>query len=109
MLGVPRYLTEKKKEGRMVKTARFRLESEMREEKYWERKEKVQAMWVGRGNGWEYVVEVCMREEGGGGKERTIEILDESMEVRRDYKEEGRKRRGEEERKDRGRTDGGRV
>lgn len=39
-VGVPRYLRNNGKEKRLTMIARFRLESEMREGRYWERKEK---------------------------------------------------------------------
>lgn len=39
-VGVPRYLRNNGKEKRLTMITRFRLESEMRERRYWERKEK---------------------------------------------------------------------
>lgn len=40
MLGVPRYLQERGKEERMIRVARFRLGSEMKEGRYWEKEER---------------------------------------------------------------------
>jgi len=67
VLGVPRYLREKGKEGRLIRVARFRLGSEMRGGRYWEEEERRKCRIYGWAEEtWEYVVEVCMREEAEG-------------------------------------------
>ncbi|EFN67046.1 hypothetical protein EAG_02771 [Camponotus floridanus] len=71
VLGIPQYLYEKGKEERMIRVARFRLGSEMREGRYWEEEEGRRCRSCGwEEESWEHVVEVCMREgeEGGRGK-----------------------------------------
>jgi len=58
--------------------ARFRLGSEMREGRFWEEEEKRKCRLCGwEEETWEHVVEVCMRKEGGGGKMRIEDLLDE--------------------------------
>ena len=50
----------------------------MRGGKYWEREEeRVCRICEWEEETWEHVVEVCMREEGRGGRERVIEILED--------------------------------
>lgn len=67
ILGISKYLKEKGKEGRMIRVARFRLGSEMREGRYWEGEETRRYRicgWVEET--WEHVVEVCMGRGRGG-------------------------------------------
>jgi len=40
VLGIPKYLKEKRKEERMIRMARFRLGNVMREGRYWEGEER---------------------------------------------------------------------
>lgn len=82
VLGIPKYLKEKRKEGRMIRVARFRLESEMREGRYWEGEERRRC----RICGWaeetlEHVVEVCMEEGEEGGRVKILKILEEDGRV----------------------------
>jgi len=78
ILGVPRYLREKGKEKRMNRIARFRLESEMREGRFWEEGEKMKCRLYGwEEETWEHVVEVCMRKEGARGKVKIVKIMNE--------------------------------
>lgn len=70
VLGIPNYLKEKRKEGRMIRVARFRLESEMREGRYWEKEERRCRICGWAEETWEHLVEICMEggEEGGRAK-----------------------------------------
>jgi len=78
VLGVPRYLKERGKERRMVRVARFRLGSEMRGGRYWEQEEKRKCRICGWAEEtWEHMMEVCMREEEEGGRDKILEILED--------------------------------
>lgn len=57
------------KKGRMIRVARFRLESEMREGRYWEEKKRRCKLCGWEEGIWKHVVEVCMgeRDEEGTG------------------------------------------
>lgn len=62
----------------MTLIARFRLGSEMKEGRYWEGEEKRRCRICGWAKeSWEHVVEVCMGEGKGGGKEEILEILED--------------------------------
>lgn len=63
VLSIPKYLKENRKEGSMIRVARFRLESEMREGRYWERERRSMCRICGWAEEtWEHVMEVCMGE-----------------------------------------------
>lgn len=77
VLRVPRYLRKKGKERRMIRVARFKLGSEMRGGRYWEKEEKRKCRLCGWAEEtWEHV-EMCIRKEGEGGRERIVEILED--------------------------------
>lgn len=77
VLGIPKYLKENRKEGRMIRVARFKLGSEMREGRYWEGEERRCRICGWAEETWEHVVEICMREGREGGREKILEILEE--------------------------------
>lgn len=39
-IGLSRYLKERGEEGKIIRVARFRIENEMREGRYWEREDR---------------------------------------------------------------------
>jgi len=102
-IGVPRYLKEEGKEARMTRIARFRLGSEMREGRFWEGEKRKCRLCGWEEETWEHVVEVCMGEKGGSGKEMIVKILDEGgggegwMKRLQGRREEQGRVRGEEE------------
>lgn len=107
-VGVPRYLRNNGKEKRLTMIARFRLENEMREGRYsyWERKEKRKCRIYGCAEeSWKHVVEICMGEGRGGGREEILRILGDDgrgkswmrqlLERRREKEGEGGGRNGD--------------
>lgn len=61
----------------MTLIARFKLGSEIKKGRYWEGEEDRRCRICGWGEeSWEHVVEVCMREGKGGGREEILEILE---------------------------------
>jgi len=80
-MGTPKYLRERKKEKRMRRIARFRLENEMKERKYWEEGEKRRCRICGwKEKTWKRVVKVCMKKGEEGGREKLLKILDKNGE-----------------------------
>lgn len=63
---MPRYLREKGKERQIIRVARFRLESKMRERRYWEKEKKKYRICGWAEEAWKHMVEICMREEEKG-------------------------------------------
>lgn len=80
----------------MVRITRFRTGCEMRESRYWEREENRKYRICGwEEETWEHVVEICMGEGAGGGREEILKILSD------DGKGEKWMRRLQERRKER--------
>lgn len=66
------------KENRMILITRFRLGSEMKKGRYWEGEKKRRYKICGwEKESWGHVVEMCMGEGIGGGKEEILEILED--------------------------------
>lgn len=106
-IGLSRYLKGKEKENRLTLIARFRLGSEIRKGRYWEGEENRRCRicgWVEES--WEHVVEVCIREGKGGGREEILEILEDDGREKSCMRKLLSRRREKE--KKGGRTDGDR-
>lgn len=96
---MPKYLREGRKEEKMIRIARFKLESELRGERYCEEKEKRKCRICGwEEKTWEHLIGRCMRGEEKGGRERILEILDENGRGEGWMKRLQKRRKEEEER-----------
>lgn len=80
----------------MIKIARFRLGSEMKEGRYWEGEEKRRCRLYGwELESWKYVMNVYMGEGKREGREEIIKILEDEREETWMKRLQGRKKREE--------------